>query len=48
MTCPPNVIHWHGASPDTGLYQLYVIPNTEKGIVKWMQPVFDEAYNALN
>ncbi|MEY3052296.1 MAG: hypothetical protein RLY31_2081 [Bacteroidota bacterium] len=34
VTCPPNVRHWHGASQDSGLYQLYIIPNTEKGIVE--------------
>jgi quercetin dioxygenase-like cupin family protein len=43
---PPNVRHWHGASPDTGLQQLYIIPNTEKGIVEWMEPVTDEFYNS--
>ena len=45
VKCPPNVIHWHGASPEAGLHQLYVIPNTEKGIVKWMEPVTDSEYN---
>ena len=45
VKCPPNVRHWHGASPDVGLQQLYVIPNTEKGIVEWMEPVTDEDYN---
>jgi len=45
VKCPPNVMHWHGASPDSGLQQLYIIPNTEKGIVQWMQPVSDEEYN---
>lgn len=42
---PPNVRHWHGASPDTGVQQLYIIPNTEQGIVEWMEPVSDEEYN---
>lgn len=45
VKCPPNVRHWHGASHDVGLQQLYVIPNTEKGIVEWMEPVTDEDYN---
>lgn len=44
VKCPPNVRHWHGASPDVGLQQLYVIPNTEQGIVEWMEPVTDEVY----
>jgi quercetin dioxygenase-like cupin family protein len=42
---PPNVRHWHGASPDVGVQQLYIIPNTEQGIVEWMEPVSDEEYN---
>jgi quercetin dioxygenase-like cupin family protein len=45
IECPSNVMHWHGASPETGLQQLYIIPNTEKGIVEWLLPVTDEEYN---
>lgn len=45
VKCPPNVKHWHGASPYVGLQQLYFIPNTEKGIVEWMEPVTDEQYS---
>ncbi|WP_293956650.1 MULTISPECIES: cupin domain-containing protein [unclassified Sphingobacterium] len=45
VKCPPNVKHWHGASHDVGLQQLYIVPNTEKGIVEWMEPVTDEEYN---
>lgn len=43
--CPPNVRHWHGASPEVGMQQLYILPNTEKGIVEWMEAVTDEQYN---
>lgn len=45
VQCPPNVMHWHGASINTGLQQIYILPNTEKGIVQWMHPVSDEEYN---
>lgn len=45
VKCPPNVTHWHGASPDVALHQMYIIPNTEKGIVQWLQPVTDEEYS---
>ena len=45
IKCPPNVEHWHGASPDTGLQQMYILPKTEKGIVTWLQKVTDEEYN---
>lgn len=44
VKCPPNVLHWHGASPDTGLQQMYILPKTENGIVQWLQPVTDEEY----
>lgn len=46
IKCPPNVRHWHGASADVGLQQLYVIPNTEKGIVYWKEAVTNEQYSA--
>ena len=45
VKCPPNVEHWHGASEDTGMQQLYILPKTEKGIVTWLQKVTDEEYN---
>jgi quercetin dioxygenase-like cupin family protein len=44
VTCPPNTRHWHGASPDTGLQQMYIVPNIEKGVVDWMEAVTDEQY----
>jgi quercetin dioxygenase-like cupin family protein len=45
VKCPPNVRHWHGASEDVGLQQLYIVPNTEKGIVNWNEAVTDEQYS---
>ncbi len=48
VKCPPNVRHWHGASPDVGLQQLYIIPNTEQGIVEWKEAVTDEEYKRIN
>jgi quercetin dioxygenase-like cupin family protein len=45
VKCPPNVKHWHGASADVGLQQLYIIPNTNKGIVEWKEPVTNEQYS---
>lgn len=44
VTCPPNVLHWHGASPDMGMHQLFIVPNTENGIVDWKQAVSDLEY----
>jgi quercetin dioxygenase-like cupin family protein len=48
VKCPPNVRHWHGASPEVGLQQLYIIPKTEKGIVEWMEAVNDEQYSKMD
>lgn len=47
VKCPPNTRHWHGASPNQGLQQMYIVPNTEKGIVNWMEAVTDEQYKNL-
>jgi quercetin dioxygenase-like cupin family protein len=48
VKCPPHVLHWHGASADTGMQQMYILPKTEKGIVTWLQKVTDEEYNSSN
>ena len=45
VKCPPNVLHWHGASPDTGMHQMYILPKTENGIVTWLQKVTDDEYS---
>ncbi|GLU45379.1 cupin domain-containing protein [Allomuricauda sp. NBRC 101325] len=45
VKCPPNAKHWHGASPGKAMQQLYIVPNTEKGVVNWMEAVTDEQYN---
>lgn len=47
VKCPPDVDHWHGASKDSSMTHIYIVPNTEKGIVDWKKPVTDEEYNSL-
>ena len=44
VKCPPKTRHWHGATENTGLQQMYIVPNTEKGIVNWMETVTDSVY----
>lgn len=44
MKCPPDVVHWHGASPDSGLSHIAISPNTQKGSVLWLEAVTDEEY----
>lgn len=45
VKCPPNKVHWHGASEDSSMTHIYILPNTEKGIVEWMEPVTDEEFS---
>jgi len=44
VQCPPNKTHWHGASQDSSMTHIYILPNTEKGIVEWMDTVTDEEF----
>ncbi|KLT67085.1 cupin domain-containing protein [Pedobacter sp. BMA] len=45
ITCPPNVEHWHGASPGSGMTHLSLNPNADRGVVNWLRPVTDQEYN---
>jgi quercetin dioxygenase-like cupin family protein len=44
ITIPPDVVHWHGASPDSEFTHIAISTNTQKGVVDWLQPVTDEEY----
>ena len=46
VQCPPNVSHWHGASADSSMTHIYIVPNTEKGIVEWGDAVTDEEFDS--
>lgn len=43
----PDVVHWHGASPDSECTHIAVNSNTQKGIVVWLQRVTDEEYGSF-
>ncbi|WP_185289387.1 cupin domain-containing protein [Chryseobacterium lactis] len=43
----PNVIHWHGAAPDSGLAHIAININTQNGVVEWLDPVTDDEYYNL-
>lgn len=45
VTCPPDVEHWHGASPDSRFTHIAISPNLDRGGVVWLDPVTDEEYN---
>ncbi|MHB9055066.1 MAG: carboxymuconolactone decarboxylase family protein [Paludibacteraceae bacterium] len=42
----PNVVHWHGATPDGEFEHIAINPQVHKGSVVWLQPVTDEEYNS--
>lgn len=48
IKCPAKVKHWHGATENSSLTQMYILPKTENGIVTWLEPVTDEQYKSAN
>lgn len=42
---PRNVVHWHGADPDSEFAHIAVSLNTDDGGAVWSGPVTDEEYN---
>jgi quercetin dioxygenase-like cupin family protein len=47
VNIPPDIVHWHGASPDSEFTHIAINPNTQKGIVVWLERVTDEEYNSF-
>ena len=41
----PDIVHWHGASPDSTFTHIAVNSNTQNGIVHWLDKVTDEEYS---
>ncbi|RAK68430.1 cupin domain-containing protein [Hymenobacter edaphi] len=48
VQAPPGVEHWHGASPTQPMTHIAIVPNTEKGVASWLQPVTDQQYRGAN
>lgn len=44
---PPNVKHWHGASPNSWMTHLAIGPNSELGGAEWFEPVPEDVYQSL-
>jgi quercetin dioxygenase-like cupin family protein len=47
VTIPPDLVHWHGASPDSRFAHIAISTNTQKGVVIWLDRVTDEEYYSL-
>lgn len=46
MKCPPNIEHWHGATPTDTMTHIAIGTNTNIGGAVWLGPVTEEEYNA--
>ena len=42
----PDVVHWHGASPDSHFTHIAINPNAQQGIAVWLDKVKDEEYSS--
>lgn len=45
---PPNVVHWHGAGPDSEFAHIAISLNTDEGGAVWLGPVTDKEYENFN
>lgn len=45
LYCPPNVKHWHGASPNSYMKHAAITGVSNGSGVTWMEKVTDEEYN---
>lgn len=44
--CPPNVRHWHGATPTAAMAHIAIQESQNGSPVQWMEHVTDEQYRA--
>jgi quercetin dioxygenase-like cupin family protein len=44
--CPPQVKHWHGASPTTAMTHIALTGTINGKNVEWLEKVTDEQYNS--
>jgi len=44
--CPPDVDHWHGATPEKAMTHLVITGDLDGQNVIWKEKVTDEQYNA--
>lgn len=42
----PDLIHWHGAAPDSWFSHIAIETNSESNPVEWLEPVTDAEYQA--
>jgi len=45
IKCPPNLRHWHGATPKDSMTHTAISTNIDKGGVIWQEPVNEKDYS---
>ena len=45
VAIPADVVHWHGAAPDSSFTHIAVNTKVHLGVTQWYEPVTDEEYN---
>src|SRR5690606_24059119 len=45
VKCPPNIEHWHGATPTESMTHIAIGTNTNIGGAVWLEPVSNEEYS---
>jgi len=43
---PKNAVHWHGASHESTMRHIALVPEYDKDKTEWLQPVSDQEYNS--
>ena len=46
VAIPPDVVHWHGAAPESEFVHIGMSTKVHEGPAKWFGPVTDEEYGA--
>lgn len=47
VAIPANVVHWHGAMPDSKFSHIAINTKVHLGATQWQQPVTEEEYDGL-
>lgn len=45
VNIPANIMHWHGAAPDSRFTHIGITPKVSENSAEWGDPVTDEEYN---
>ncbi len=44
---PKDVVHWHGASHNSAMRHIAIVPQLDKDVTEWLKPVSNEDYDSF-